>query len=163
MQGLRYDAFGRVVLDTNPGFQPFGFAGGLYDHQTGLVRFGFRYYDPEVGRWTAKDPLLFLGGSTSLYTYADNDPVNLIDPDGRDVINKCDCTIFVKPGSAGGRGQGIELGQLAFVAVVLLGMAALKALPVRWPRWSAMVPAYGIGSFAVYWLIERVAGLVTGA
>jgi hypothetical protein len=58
---------------------------------------------------------------------------------------------------------GIELGQLAFVAVVLLGMAALKALPVRWPRWSAMVPAYGIGSFAVYWLIERVAGLVTGA
>jgi hypothetical protein len=30
MQELRYDAFGRVVLDTNPGFQPFGFAGGLY-------------------------------------------------------------------------------------------------------------------------------------
>lgn len=32
-----YDEFGRVVLDTNPGFQPFGFAGGLYDSDTGLV------------------------------------------------------------------------------------------------------------------------------
>jgi RHS repeat-associated protein len=107
VQELRYDAFGRVVLDTNPGFQPFGFAGGLYDYQTGLVRFGFRDYDPEVGRWTAKDPLLFLGGSTSLYVYADNDPVNLIDPDGRDVINRCDCTIFVKPGDGD---EAIPLG-----------------------------------------------------
>ena len=28
-QRLDYDAFGRVVTDTAPGFQPFGFAGGL--------------------------------------------------------------------------------------------------------------------------------------
>jgi len=55
---------------------------------------------------------------------------------------------------------GIELGQLAFVAAVLVVMAALKTLPVRWPRWSAAVPAYGIGSLAAYWFIERVAGLV---
>ena len=33
-------------------FQPFGFAGGLYDHQTGLIRFGARDYDSEAGRWT---------------------------------------------------------------------------------------------------------------
>jgi hypothetical protein len=26
-----YDSFGQVLADTNPGFQPFGFAGGLYD------------------------------------------------------------------------------------------------------------------------------------
>ncbi|MEE8524145.1 MAG: HupE/UreJ family protein [Thermoanaerobaculia bacterium] len=56
---------------------------------------------------------------------------------------------------------GIELGQLAFVAVVLLVTAALKALPVRWPRGSAVMPAYGIGSLAVYWFIERVASLLT--
>ena len=29
VQELRYDEFRRVTLDTNPGFQPFGFAGGL--------------------------------------------------------------------------------------------------------------------------------------
>ena len=39
-QRLDCDAFGRVTLDTNPGFQPFGFAGGQYDADTGLVRFG---------------------------------------------------------------------------------------------------------------------------
>jgi RHS repeat-associated protein len=34
---------------------PFGFAGGLQDKDTGLVRFGYRDYDPDVGRWTAKE------------------------------------------------------------------------------------------------------------
>jgi RHS repeat-associated protein len=60
-QRMDYDVWGRVILDTNPGFQPFGFAGGLYDQDTGLVRFGARDYDPETGRWTAKDPILFAG------------------------------------------------------------------------------------------------------
>ena len=53
-QQLRYDEFGVVLEDTNPGFQPFGFAGGLYDSDTGLVRFGARDYDPHTGRWTSK-------------------------------------------------------------------------------------------------------------
>jgi len=55
VQRMDYDEWGRAVLDTNPGFQPFGFAGGLHDRDTGLVRFGARDYDPETGRWTAKD------------------------------------------------------------------------------------------------------------
>ena len=37
-QRLDYDEFGRVTLDTAPGFQPFGFAGGLYDPDTGVIR-----------------------------------------------------------------------------------------------------------------------------
>ena len=82
-QRIDYDAFGRVLSDSNPGFQPFGFAGGLYDPDTGLVRFGARDYDPDAGRWTAKDPLLFRGGAANLYGYVFNDPVNRIDPDGR--------------------------------------------------------------------------------
>jgi RHS repeat-associated protein len=55
VQRLDYDEFGNVLADTSPGFQPFGFAGGLYDSDTALVRFGARDYDAATGRWTAKD------------------------------------------------------------------------------------------------------------
>ncbi len=82
-QKMRYDAWGNVLEDTNQGFQPFGYAGGLYDAQTELVRFGARDYDARVGRWTAKDPIGFGGGDGNLYGYAASDPVNLIDPSGR--------------------------------------------------------------------------------
>ncbi|MDX1610405.1 MAG: RHS repeat-associated core domain-containing protein, partial [Halofilum sp. (in: g-proteobacteria)] len=77
-----YSPYGMVTTDTNPGFQPFGFAGGIYDRHTGLVRFGARDYDPTVGRWTVKDPILFAGGSANLYGYVLNDPVNGVDPNG---------------------------------------------------------------------------------
>jgi RHS repeat-associated protein len=82
MQRMDYDVLGNVVNDTNPGFQPFAFAGGLYDSQTKLTRFGARDYDAETGRWTAKDPIQFKGGDTNLYGYVANDPVNFIDPSG---------------------------------------------------------------------------------
>jgi RHS repeat-associated protein len=82
IQRLDYDEFGSILQDTNPGFQPFGFAGGLYDPQTKLIRFGARDYDAETGRWTAKDPILFDGGDPNLYGYVLNDPVNRVDPLG---------------------------------------------------------------------------------
>ncbi len=81
-QRLDYDAFGQVLQDTNPGFQPFGFAGGLYDPDTSLVRFGSRDYDPVTGRWTTRDPALFEGGDSNAYAYVSNDPVNFSDPSG---------------------------------------------------------------------------------
>lgn len=82
LQRMDYDEFGTVITDTNPGFQPFGFAGGLYDRDTKLVRFGARDYDAETGRWTTKDPIGFGGGDTNLYGYVLGDPVNLLDPSG---------------------------------------------------------------------------------
>jgi RHS repeat-associated protein len=81
-QELDYDVYGRIAHDTNPGFQPFGFAGGLYDTDTGLTHFGARDYDAETGRFISRDPINFAGGDTNLYTYALGDPVNLIDPVG---------------------------------------------------------------------------------
>ena len=82
-QAIEYDELGRVLRDTRPGFQPFGFAGGLYDPLTRFVRFGVRDYDAETGRFTTPDPSLFGGGDSNVYTYAGNDPVNYVDVDGR--------------------------------------------------------------------------------
>lgn len=41
-----------------------------------------RHYDPETGRWTSKDPILFDGGDTNLYGYVLNDPINFVDDQG---------------------------------------------------------------------------------
>ncbi len=82
VQRIDYDVWGYVTSDTNPGFQPFGFAGGIYDRDTGLVHFGAREYDQHIGRWLSKDPAGFGGGDTNLYAYAGSDPVNYIDPKG---------------------------------------------------------------------------------
>ena len=41
-----------------------------------------RDYDAETGRWTAKDPIRFVGGDSNLYGYVINDPVNFVDPFG---------------------------------------------------------------------------------
>ena len=84
-QRIDYDAFGNPTYVTGPpDFQPFGFAGGLTDLDTGPVRFGARDYDPRVGRWTSKDAIDFAGGDPNLYAYAISDPVNFLDADGRE-------------------------------------------------------------------------------
>ena len=83
VKAREYDTFGNLVSDSDPSFEvPLGFAGGLADDATGLVRFGFRDYEPATGRWTARDPLLFDGGQPNLYAYVSNDPVNYVDPTG---------------------------------------------------------------------------------
>jgi RHS repeat-associated protein len=76
-----YTSFGQA---TGSGLDwiPFGFAGGIYDVDSGLVRFGARDYDPSIGRWLSKDPSLFSGG-VNLYVYSKNDPVNYRDASGR--------------------------------------------------------------------------------
>jgi RHS repeat-associated protein len=83
VQRLAYDEFGIQVENTTPDWQPFGYAGGLTDSHTGLIRFGARDYDAVIGRWTAKDPIGFAGGATNLYEYSENDPITMQDPDGQ--------------------------------------------------------------------------------
>ena len=97
---LTYDSFGVLTADSAPAFDlPFGFAGGLADPVTGLVRFGFRDYEPESGRWTARDPILFRGGQANLYVYAGNDPVGQRDPSGLACIGGSVYSVFGGGGS----------------------------------------------------------------
>jgi RHS repeat-associated protein len=78
LQKVAYDAWGVATTAVGAGFQPFGFAGGIYDSTTELLHFGAREYDPAVGRWLSKDAARW-GGGLNFYVYAANDPVDLVD------------------------------------------------------------------------------------
>ena len=51
---------------------------------------------------------------------------------------------------------GVEIGQLIFVVAVLALVAALKRVRAPWPGWAQPVPAYAIGTVAMFWVVERV-------
>jgi len=51
---------------------------------------------------------------------------------------------------------GVEIGQLAFVAVVLLLERAFRVLQVHWPRVLERLPGYAVGTLGAYWTIQRV-------
>jgi len=125
-QRLDYDAFGNLLADSNPSFQPFGFGGGIFDPQTALTHFGARDFDAGSGRWTSKDPILFAAGDTNLFQFGGGDPVNTRDPTGLqegvspvDVIGPTTTTVvgnssggvtvIVRPSGPGGNGQGSSL------------------------------------------------------
>jgi RHS repeat-associated protein len=90
IESIDYDAWGNATVNDSTcatgavcaPFQPFGFAGGLFDSETGLVRFGARDYDPGAGRWAQKDAILFGGRQTDVYAYAGDDPINRFDSRG---------------------------------------------------------------------------------
>lgn len=131
---VRYDSFGNIIFDSNPDLSiPFGFAGGLHDRDTGLVRFGARDYDPEVGRWTAKDPIWFAGGTTLLYQYAGNSPIGNIDPDGlhtRNFGGILPNPLSVLPVAGAGGGIPIPAGRAAAAAIAKA--AAGLAMNMDW-------------------------------
>jgi len=104
-QRLSYSPFGEVWSDSAPGFQPFGFGGGMADELTGLVHFGARDYDPRTATWTSPDPS-FLDGGPNLYAYAAGDPVNGIDPAGRFAFLAAAAPYLV----AGAVGFGLDVG-----------------------------------------------------
>jgi RHS repeat-associated protein len=81
------DPFGTDAANANPAAAgTFGynlrFPGQTFDGQVGLHSNGARDYDPAVGRYIESDPLGLDGGSSSLYGYADGDPISAIDPTG---------------------------------------------------------------------------------
>jgi len=56
---------------------------------------------------------------------------------------------------------GVELGQIAFIAAVLAGGRLLQSLPLATPSWGWRIAPYGVGSVAMFWVIERTAGFVS--
>jgi len=116
-----YDPLGNSLGKTESVVNPWQFAGGYLDATTGLYKFGTRYYNPTVGRWTQPDPK---GGnitdinSLARYAYADDDPINLTDPSGRatwwEVWGNC-------------MSLGVE-APLLWIGNILMGISGLGAV-----------------------------------
>ena len=106
LERYAYSAFGirRVMdaaFDTLNGSAydwTFAFQGQFRDDETGFYNYGYRYYSPELGRWLSRDPIGERGG-VNLYSMADNDCLNKIDPDGREttwITQPCDNDVETK-------------------------------------------------------------------
>jgi RHS repeat-associated protein len=148
-----YDSYGNIISDSDPSFNvPFGFAGGLHDRDTNLVRFGYRDYDPDIGRWTAKDPLFFDGQDTDIYGYVFNDPINSVDQYGLLSSGQIESLIQMGGGAVlivGGALTGTVTGGLVMAGgITLFTQGAITAfiewglngdtsdIPAWWWEWS---------------------------
>lgn len=83
-----YDPFGVILSASESGLPQANvvrFAGGIYDPVSQRVKFGKRWYDPSLGRFTQQDSLNLIGDPShgNRYAYAGCDPVNTIDPTGQ--------------------------------------------------------------------------------
>ena len=79
---VSYDPWGTPTESGAGALTDFGFTGHYLDRPSGLNLPLYRGYSPSLGRWLSRDPIGIRGGS-NLYGYVLNDPVELIDPDGR--------------------------------------------------------------------------------
>lgn len=55
---------------------------------------------------------------------------------------------------------GVEIGQIAFVLLVVLLERSFRQLEIRWPRWAQLLPGYVVGSLGAFWTLQRTAILL---
>ena len=80
-----YGPFGEVLLKDGSFDSRYQFSTKELDGSTGLNYYGYRFYSPGLGRWINRDPIGERGG-INVYAHVFNDPIRLLDPDGRDAI-----------------------------------------------------------------------------
>jgi RHS repeat-associated protein len=137
---LTKTAFGELLAHTGSDLQPYAFTGELYDPNVGFQYHRARWMDPRTGRFASVDPFegrIFDPPTLHKYLYAGADPVNKIDPSGRE----------------------LTVGQLAVVGAMI---GALSAISIVQPRSAletakvglvgALIGALVLGGLA-YWAL----------
>jgi RHS repeat-associated protein len=116
VQHIEYVPFGEVFIEerNNKWNTPYLFNAKELDEETGLYYYGARYYEPRVSVWINPDPLQERHPNMSTYAYVGNNPINAIDPNGMDSIQRNDAVqraqeyVAKNPGDSylwGGQGQ----------------------------------------------------------
>jgi len=85
-QNVVYIPYGEVFVEERNGSwtSSYLFNAKELDEETGLYYYGARYLDPAGARWLSVDPLWYNNPDKTPYNYCLNNPVKLVDPDGRD-------------------------------------------------------------------------------
>ncbi|MCA1822399.1 MAG: RHS repeat-associated core domain-containing protein [Pseudonocardia sp.] len=122
-----YDPYGTNTYSTGTVPNPYRYAGGFQDPQTGLYHFGARYYDSTTGRWTQRDPS---GRDANAYAYVGGDPVNRVDPNGTfSWKDAAGIVLGSLGGTAIGAAIGLEFGPvMGGIAVGCVGTALDQAI-----------------------------------
>jgi len=156
-----YDPYGVTEHQTGTQYNPWQFASGYFDSYTLYYKYGTRYYD-RFGRWTQKDPV----PSANPYVYANDDPVNAVDPSGRNCFTRIvtDTVEFLADaGAVGGAGTFLlallatatgPAGVLAALATIIVFATGftIKVIAVDkyndiasvcgFPQWDGSVPIF---------------------
>ena len=101
MQEIFYYPFGELKYNSGSDIAKYKFTDQEFDGETTLYNYGARYYDPHLARFVSADTIVpqpFNPQSLNRYSYASNNPVLMIDPDGHDDYYCC--------GGGGGGGGG---------------------------------------------------------
>jgi RHS repeat-associated protein len=148
-----YQPFGETT-SSGPmaNINPFRFGGGQTDDATGLVKFGTRYYDPAIGRWTQQDPVghsIADPAQFNRYVYVGNDPINHTDASGYFDIG------FSPVGVLGSTLKGAIGGAIGGA----VGGCVLGALPTAWGGGFGCLPG-ALGGLISGAAVGAVGGLL---
>jgi RHS repeat-associated protein len=130
VQDVSYLSFGKA---TSSGAQPgsrnytnYQWNGGDALLDVGVVHLGARLYDPAIGRFLSRDPLLIPRSATTTnpYAFAFNDPINFADPSGLDPLSIC--------GTYSGKPCGSDQSSSAESTYFTLGIGAVRMFAAAW-------------------------------
>lgn len=158
-----YSAFGKTLYSARANSdlvpRPYRFSGKEQDDETELYYFGARYYDAELGRWTAPDPIC-LGDGLNVYCYVRCNPVMLVDPDGKMMKAKARATLVANGVAAA---QSEKWGEYKIPEKQILGALGITR-PLEHPQLGQKVGAARIDDTTgtLYFYSEKLEGIRAG-